>query len=448
MPPIVIRIQENLDGDEEVLYLVDNLPKAGRWVRLHCRSTDSPFRDVRDGTLAPHKVHEAGHKLFENLKRHPVIAGRFAAHAPQPNDVQTIYLHLQASRAEELPWEALFDDQYGFCCLNHRPIGRIVDSQREGSHVERPLTEPIRLAVVISAAGIDPVPEWDELARAIDGAHVDLEVHVFVAARALKEQIEGAHRPNVTVTYIVSREQLLEEITRVAPHLLHFFCHGSAQYGSYLDIASHADDLTGGAKCSVQLEGRDFAPADIRKSLWLVTLNACEGAAVDPEEQTSLAGALIDHGVPVVVAMRERVDAAVAHIVTQQFYESFFREVRRLLQLPMPAGGGPLRTTIEWADVLSKTRNRLIGWRNAVLPPSQAAREAKEWTLPALYVRAVPPLVLVRESSAGLSDEQLQWLGELNTLRKYRATAPAGTPASVLDQVDARIAALEQSLRG
>lgn len=450
MPPVVIRIQENFEGDE-TFWLDEKLPKAHSWVSLTCRPTESPFLEVRNGTLVPEQVRAAGIRLFENLSQHPVIKARLSASTPHHGAPEPIYLYLEATRAESLPWEALFDPgplQPGFCALTDRPIGRIVDSEPDS--VERLLADPVRMAAVIAAAGvnIDPMPEWEKLEQAINAAGFAIEITVFVARQSLKDHIDQLQKPNVTATFIVDREQLLADITSLAPNVVHFFCHGSAEYGSFLDIATHADDLAQSANGSIKLEGRDFAPQALRASLWLATINACEGAALAPDdEETSLARSLVNNGVPVVVAMRERIDAAVAHVVAECFYSSFFAEIRRLLALPMPAGGGPLKETIEWADVLSGTRRRLTVWRNAALPPAQAAREAKEWTLPALYVRSASPLTLVRERST-LTEEQEGWRGELGQLREYRAAPPPGTAVDVLDQVDDRIEQLAQLLRG
>jgi hypothetical protein len=448
MPPVVIHIQESLGGDEEVLWLESALPKAKRWVPLTCRPTESPFAEVRSGSLNPDRVREAGTRLFQNLTLHPAISARLGASVPTAGAQEPIYLHLQATRAEALPWEALFDtNMSNFCALSYRPIGRIVDSSRSAATIERQLATPVRLVTVIAAGGIDPMPEWQKLEQAIKAAGFPLQVHALVANEALKQHIDQLNDSAITAEYIVDRDQLLASITEHVPHILHFFCHGSAEYGAHLDIVSHADDEAGETTGSVKLEGRDFDPPDVRKALWFTTLNACEGAAGAADE-LSLARTLVDVGIPVVIAMRERVDAAVAHVVTESFYASVFAELKRLLDLPMPADGSPLRETIEWSEVLSGTRDRLIGWRNNAIPRTHAARSAKEWTLPALYVRSTPALVLVRENTAPLTPEQIEVLGELNKLRQYRDAAPAGTPAAVLDQISLRIAQLEQVLRG
>jgi hypothetical protein len=99
-----------------------------------------------------------------------------------------------------------------------------------------------------------------------------------------KQHIERLNDLAITVEYIIDREQLLASITERVPHILHFFCHGSAEHGAHLDIVSHADDEAGETTGSVKLEGRDFDPPDVRKALWFATLNACEGAAGAADE--------------------------------------------------------------------------------------------------------------------------------------------------------------------
>lgn len=449
---IIIKIVPNPVNGEEFFCLEDTLPRAGHIVPLTCDPRTSPFIDLRNGLCEPDQVMLAGKLLYDNLCLHPVVAKRFADLMAGPGKPESVYVHLdiEVERAEELPWEALFDPNDkagpGFFALNYRPIGRIVDSTRSTTELQRRLETPLRFVAVLSAAGDIPAePEWEKLDAAVQAAGFPVEMHVFLAEKQLEQRIT-AERPGVHVHRIVEREELLNQIAALTPHVLHFFCHGSAEFGNYLELATVADMDEGAAVGSILLEARDFEPPDIRKSLWLTTLNACETAAPPgAEQQSSLARSLIAVGIPVVVAMRERIDAGMANIVAGFFYRSLFGEVGRLLQLPIPAEG-TLSCAIDWPDVLSELRNKLIVARAAPLPPSMAARARKEWTLPALYTRSASALELVRHAARTLSPEQRAMQSELNSYRKWRAAMHPDTPAGIRIQLDQRIAELEKAL--
>jgi hypothetical protein len=117
------------------------------------------------------------------------------------------------------------------------------------------------------------------------GIRLPGEMHVFLAERALKQRIE-TERPGLHIEFISERDDLLTSIAAVKPHVLHFFCHGSAEFGNYLELATLADMDEGAAVGSILFEARDFEPPDIRKSLWLTTLNACNAA---PERRAAAA---------------------------------------------------------------------------------------------------------------------------------------------------------------
>lgn len=450
---IIIKIVPNSVSGEEYFCLEDPAPRASHIVPLMCDPDASPFSDLRNGLCEPEQVMVAGKTLFDNLCLHPVVKKRFEDLTTGPGKSESVYVHLdlEVRRAEELPWEALFDPDDsngpGFFALNYRPIGRIVDSTRSSTELTRQLETPVRFVAVLSAAGgISAESEWERLYAAIQASGCPVETHVFLAERALKQKIE-THHPGVHVEFISERDNLLTAIAALKPHVLHFFCHGSAEFGNYLELATLADMDEGAAVGSILLEARDFEPPDIRKSLWLTTLNACETAVAGiAAQQGSLARSLIDVGIPVVVAMRERIDADMANIVAGFFYRSLFEKVNELLQLPIPPAAGLLRCSIEWPDVLSEVRNRLIVERGAPLPPSKAARVRKEWTLPALYARSATALELVRHSGPMLTPEQRASRAELNSIRKWRAAMHPDTPEGIRAQLDERIAVLEKAL--
>ncbi len=445
MSRVVIRIQADVEG-REYFSLEAPVHKANRLMPFGCSPDDPPFPSIRDGQLIPERIFEAGQKLYHSLGANAVVKQTMSGNEP-------LYLYIQSERADQLPWEALCaEDGDGFFALGSRPVGRISDSLRSTSALERRLETPVRIAAVLGATGVDATAEWHGLDKAIRNTKVPIRLHLFLAQRTLLEEIQTSH-PKLSVQLITGRNELLEGINAVKPHILHFFCHGSSEYGSYLEVATPSDHAMSQAypetRGSILLEHRDFEPPDIRKSVWLVTLNACETAQSNAE-MGSLARSLIDVGIPVVMAMREPISTDVANLVTEEVYQSLFARVAELLDQPAPDDGLPFRGSIEWASLLQTARHRILVECTRRLsagahprPPTWWAREIKEWTLPTLYVRNTH-LDLLRVGPA--DREQESRTAELNTLRKYLATLHVDTPAAVRQQLLLRIATLEREL--
>lgn len=445
MTRVVIRIQADVEG-REYFSLDFPIQKPNLLAPLGCSPQDPPFPLIRNGQLVPERIFEAGQKLYQILGANAFVKQTLASDSP-------LYLYIQSELADQLPWEALCaEGDDGFFALGNRPIGRISDSLRTPVALERPLETPLRITAVLAATGVDATAEWHGLEKAIRATSVPVRLHLFLAQPALKQQIEASN-PGVAVQLVTGRKELLDGINAANPHILHFFCHGSSEYGSYLEVATPSDWTVAQAypqtPGSILLEHRDFEPPDIRKSVFLVTLNACESAQGNAE-MNSLARSLIDVGIPVVIAMREPISTEVANLVTEEVYQSLFERIGELLAQPAPGDGTPFRGTIEWAGLLQKARHRIvvecarrISAGADPRPPSWWAREIKEWTLPTLYMRNTQ-LQLLRVGPA--DREQETRMAELNTLKKYLATLHVDTPLAVRQQLVLRIATLEQEI--
>jgi len=203
-----------------------------------------------------------------------------------------------------LPWECLYDpDQKSFLALKiETPVLRYLEVAAE----DLPLKPPIPLKMLVMTAN----PEGTEA--------LDIEPEIQAIKQALaplgsRVEIKHLDRPS-----LADLEGHLRDC-----HVLHFIGHGSF------------DDRSGSG--ALILEGRDGQPRTVdahdlagllpkRHALRLVVLNSCEGARHSDEDVFSgVAQALVQKGVPAVVAMRHDIGDEAAVLFAGRFYESLAR---------------------------------------------------------------------------------------------------------------------------
>jgi hypothetical protein len=292
---------------------------------------------------------------------------------------------------EAVPFEALWDDHIaGFACLEQTwPIARIA---ADVTPPDGPFTmeRAVRIAAVVAAEGINPVNQVDALLKGCAppaGLSVELTVFTSTAeavARVTEAGVNGWRGELVPAT----SDDLILRLRNLQPHLLHVFCHGTAD-GPRLLVAQR-DDLA-----VLELSADHFRslaqPSYVAP--WLVTLNCCEGAA--PGEQTvSLASSLVRSGLPAVLGMRKAIDVRMADAFCADLYQAV------LARLTAISGGGRTAAALNWVDVLHEPRRRLCAGFGA---PGVVADRQKEWTMPVLYV-ASPELELRGRPTAPVAE--------------------------------------------
>ena len=146
---------------------------------------------------------------------------------------------------------------------------------------------PLRIMALLTAAGVDARPEWEALKAALDASPVPVEVRLFVSQDDLKLHLDGLNDPRVTAEFLPGDFDLAAIVGQqpLPPHIIHFFCHGSAEGGATLHLATRADQIAGSGLGSVAIEPNDLRRvAGLDRHLWLVTLNCCQGAAAPIEK--------------------------------------------------------------------------------------------------------------------------------------------------------------------
>ncbi|SOE03459.1 CHAT domain-containing protein [Blastococcus haudaquaticus] len=377
-----------------------------------------------------------GEALLGKLGDHPAVATA-VQYAFQQNDCCPLYLRLIGSEtAAAYPWETLFDAGNGFLALEDRwPIARIAAQIPREKDV-RTFTSPLKVMAVMSAIGVPADDEWTALRQALVGAQLkqELEVDVWVGEKTLAERIRSDLATDGlpgTVNLLTEGPELLRDLQRFDPHLLHLFCHGQGGTSPLLKLATRRDHYLREGNSSVVLE-----PLQLRnrgRSTWLVTLNSCEGGS-DSDGARSIAYLLIGAGYPAVIGMRDPVSSADAALFTRSFYGSLLDHLDSHL-----VNGEEVE--IELAASLVTPRRQLRDkYINAHHTPREAAALHRDWTLPVLYVRPDPLRIeRVAADPKHSTIDRRNSTDYLNTLMKYRLEAPPDTPPDALRRVDAEI---------
>lgn len=439
MSRIVLRVAGRPAADdlgEEIAVSVDELPfELPGWEQppqvLDC-DRESMLLQFNEEPPSGENMREVGRSLLQRLACNPAVAAAVQRAMEIPGDDRcAIYVRFVSTEtAMELPWETLFDDvRDTFLALEGRwPIARIV-SQPPPQQAVEVFAPPLRLMAAMSAIRVPAEQEWVALKAAVDECSLDIDLKVLVGEEQLKQRIEQEIDPD-RVTFLPAQEDFLDAIRSFDPHILHLFCHGTAEKSPMLHLATRRDHRRTRPASSVQVE-----PVHLRnrgRSTWLVTLNCCEGAS-DRKGARSLAYLLIGAGFPAAVGMREPVASDDASRFTSTFYRSLLRDLSAL-------DDTGAEVAIELAASLGGPRSVLVDKYVPDLDRRQAAARHRDWTLPVLYVRPDPLRIRRVASSENVPEGARNHLiAELNTLIRARRELHRDTPKAAIALIDGKI---------
>jgi len=167
-----------------------------------------------------------------------------------------------------------------------------------------------------------------------------------------------------------------------------------------------------------------------KEAPWAVVLNACTSAATSAESGArSLAASLVrDHGLQVVVGMREPVLSTDAARFTDAFYRSLLAEVHRHV------ASGARDAEFDWASFTVGARAQLCQNRSQLFQATAA--RCKEWILPVVTVRPAPFKVEVVAPPSTNDSEVARLIADFKAtlLANLPSTTPAGTVAAFASQ--------------
>lgn len=387
-------------------------------------------------------VRERGRMVREELRSHPGLSAILDSLATTPpGQVTPIYLKLAEGEAEQITWETLCDQNDQFLALDRRwPIGRISDPMSGQNRPPPVLRTPVKLLAVISAYGIaSQKREWEMLrdaAQAARAAGLEVRLKLLVGDAqthaAVKAAIDGG-LDWVELSHVESTgARVIQDIVGWAPNVVHFFCHGwtgSTPADQAIELAT-ASDYAAGSGGSVRIRARQLA--DMSSTLdnpWLLTINCCSGGEATDELQ-SIAHQVVSAGFPAAVAMIEPVAAGDAHEFTRAFYRSLLEQLRRAAV----ALTQQTQVDFEWVQALHDARTSICALHNDDAP------NAREWALPALYVRGVDAMPFLRPPPAVSEDEAANY--------KLQARVVANWLAKMRDETseERRLAVMQKAL--
>ncbi|MBN1580067.1 MAG: CHAT domain-containing protein [Anaerolineae bacterium] len=289
-----------------------------------------------------------------------------------------IKLRINAPELIALPWEFLYDPrQAEFVALSrHTPLVRYVELPIPESVLS--VRPPLRILGMVAAPS--------------DVGQLDVE-----REKTRLEQAMGALQAQGQVELHWVEGQTwrdLQTAMQQGPwHVFHF--------------VGHAFPGTGGSEGALLLADEDGFSAPLGASqlalllsdhhtLRLVLLNACEGARAQEQSQfSSLAAALVQRGLPAVLAMQYPISDAAAVEFTASFYgalaanlpiDASVSEARKALSLAQPQ-------SIEWGTpVLSMRAPDGVLWRVETPPEEQAIARIRKLSWPIVLT---PLLVLI-----------------------------------------------------
>ena len=422
---------------------------------LPCQVNDAVFEALNaGGQLNGRSVKQAGDRLFQALNVHPHIrqylqtALQTAVGSRYPVFIE---IATSASGAEAFPWEALCSPEGHFLGLDDRwALARMVQPQTSIAPLFYTLTPPIRIAAVLSCLGISAAGELAALREAIQSVGADQAEVLVIASEEqlildLQTEMEHGTAPEVVSVDVVPAElsALQSRIADFAPHVLHFFCHGSLQGTPHVALALKSDWEAANPTSGLLAEAADFhrfrhrfrQPSD--QLPWLVVLNCCEGAGVDTAvDFQSLALSLALEGIaPAVVGMRQPVVSETANLLTKALYTKLLADLGDCVHASSKSP-----RMVDWAHVVVAARDKLARTRQGLVL-SEAAACTKEWTLPVVYVR---PEEFKLQVGKALADEATQRavLLQIEALQELLGKLPPDQADDLKAEAAARIAQL------
>jgi hypothetical protein len=382
----VVRVRRIVEaGVPRFTFAVDGPPADD--VPLNLSSDRPPINEFIDFRTTPGLnstvIEAAGTAIFATLQQHSngVTALASTIHSPVDGESREIRIHIEniARAAHNLPWEALHDPTDGFIALSREvPFRRVVPAVRpDAPRREHSFDGALRLVVIIAAADIPGLPQWEAFKAALRHWPANRNCLVLVDSDQLRKTIDQARLEGVSTGLVpTTGEELVRLIGDFAPQILHVFCHGQSEGGGVLEIAT-PNTAFGDAPLFI----RPGQLAGALRATWVVVLNACSTGQVNPAVNTnSFACNLVEQGVPFVASMLQEVEASIAHRFADAFHARLLDDLRA-------QSGRRAPFTLQVAPAVMAARGSILAHYGC--DPARGG-EVKEWTLPILCSSTEP----------------------------------------------------------
>ncbi len=238
--------------------------------------------------------------------------------AQNRQDLLRLRIGMKDSRLQQLPWEALHAGTRPLATGTDVIFSRYILDRRQGHSAPSKPSESgqaLRILMVIASPN-----DQEQLELKEEVYHLQSELHPDGAepdstldSALLDVQLKILEQPG--------RAELTQELDRGNYQVLHYAGHSNlGNAGGDLYLVSRQTGLT------ERLSGEDLAGLLVNNGIKLAVFNSCRGgysASTEPGwEARNLAQALVNRGVPAVIAMTERIPDHVAITFTQLLYRN------------------------------------------------------------------------------------------------------------------------------
>src|SRR6185369_4633799 len=175
MRRMIVRVQVEESGSEKFwLEEIDaDIADAGVMSAFTSKPVSDAVLQMGQGQLSPKMVSQAGQWLYQLLSANTPVQQALQLALSVNNDQYPIYIDIRSDHADELPWETLFNPSgSNFLALDQRwPIGRIASSKDDTRKYY--FDPPLKIMVILTATGVDAMPEWEALWSVISAARIE-----------------------------------------------------------------------------------------------------------------------------------------------------------------------------------------------------------------------------------------------------------------------------------
>ncbi|WP_121968059.1 CHAT domain-containing protein [Leptolyngbya sp. BC1307] len=329
-------------------------------------SQHSALTDAEAATLI-HLGQTLHDELFQGQLHDSWVTAQGVAQNRQ--DLLRLRIGMKDSRLQQLPWETLHAGTRPLATGTDVIFSRYILDRRQAHSL--PLTrasEPgqsLRILMVIAAPD-----DQERLELKQEVYHLQSELHPDLL---VKHADTGETLLDVQLTILEQpgRAELTQELDRGNYQVLHYAGHSNlGNAGGDLYLVSRQTGLT------EPLSGEDLAGLLVNNGIKLAVFNSCRGGYSSSSEpgwqERNLAQALVNRGLPAVIAMTERIPDHVAITFTQLLY----RNLRKGQSIDLS---------------LNRTRQGLI---------SAYGSHEFYWALPTLYMQPSFDGYLVRTTNS------------------------------------------------
>jgi tetratricopeptide (TPR) repeat protein len=235
--------------------------------------------------------------------------------AQNRQDLLRLRIGMKDSRLQQLPWEALRAGMRPLATGTDVIFSRYILDRRQGhsAHLVNRGEPEKALRILMVIASPD---DQDRLDLRREVSHLQSELHPVGSEdddTLLDVQLKILEQPG--------RAELTQELDRGNYQVLHYAGHSNlGNAGGDLYLVSRQTGL------SERLSGEDLAGLLVNNGIKLAVFNSCRGGYSSSSEQgwqeRNLAQALVNRGMPSVIAMAERIPDHVAITFTQLLYRN------------------------------------------------------------------------------------------------------------------------------